>query len=80
MGYHKREIKKGVLGETSKIVEEFQEFFDAVEQEHIMLQLCELSDILGAIEAYTKKYNITLNDLIKMKDSTKSAFEEGIRT
>ncbi len=32
MGYHKKEIKKGVLGEYSKIKEEFKELTDAVDQ------------------------------------------------
>lgn len=42
--------------------------------------LQELSDMLGAIEAYVAKYNITLIDLIIMKDATKRAFESGHRT
>jgi len=31
MGYHKRKITKGVLGEYSKIQEEMEELKDAVE-------------------------------------------------
>ncbi len=79
MGYHQREIKKGQLGEFSKIVEEIEELLDAHQQSAKMLELCEFCDLLGAIEAYTAKNNITLNDLIQMKNLTKSAFESGDR-
>lgn len=80
MGYHKTEISKGTLGEFSKIKEEFLEFTDAVEQENPILQLVELSDMLGAIEFYIKKYNITLQDLINMSELTKSTFTDGRRS
>jgi phosphoribosyl-ATP pyrophosphohydrolase len=76
MGYHKIEIKKGVLGEISKITEEYQELIDANNQENKVLVICELCDLIGAIEAYSQKYNLSLPDLIKMMESTKSAFIE----
>jgi len=80
MGYHNRQIEKGVLGEFSKIKEEFEELSDANEQKNPILELCELSDLVGAIEEYTtKKYNITLNDLINMKNATIRAFKDGTR-
>lgn len=79
MGYHKRVIDKGVFGEPSKISEEFFEFADALEQNNVLMALQELSDMLGAIEAYVNKYNMSLNDLIKMKDATRRAFESGHR-
>jgi hypothetical protein len=80
MAYHKTEIPKGVYGEFSKIREEFLEFQDAYQQEDKILQLCELSDMLGAIEEYTiNNFNIELKDLIKFSDKTKSAFIEGKR-
>ena len=79
MGYHKREIKKGQLGEFSKIEEEIEELKDAVEQNIAPLIICELCDMIGAIELYAQKWNITLDDLIKMKDLTKSSFVEGKR-
>ena len=80
MGYHTRKIDKGVLGETSKIREEYEEFVDAVAQGNSVMKLVELSDLIGAIEAYVeKRHNITLNELIIMKNATKSAFEEGDR-
>lgn len=80
MGYHVNIIDKGELGKYSKIIEEFQELQDANEQRNPILELCELADLIGAIEAYTTtQYNITLDDLIEMKERTKEAFEEGIR-
>lgn len=41
--------------------------------------LAELSDLLGAIESYVSKYNISLEDLFIMKDATKRAFQSGRR-
>jgi len=80
MGYHNREIKKGVLGEFSKIQEEFDELSDAIEQNDKVLQLCELTDLIGAIEEYSLgKFNITLDDLITFSNKTKSAFKENKR-
>lgn len=79
MGYHKRKIKKGKLGNFSKIREEFEELEDAVTQKISPLIICELCDMIGAIESYANRWNITLDELIKMKDLTKSAFEEGKR-
>jgi hypothetical protein len=38
-----------------------------------------LCDLIGAIEAYAEKFNLTIEDLIKMKNLTKSAFVEGKR-
>lgn len=80
-GYHLREIERGVFGEVSKIKEEFEEFLEALEQENKVMALVELSDLLGAIEGYTsKKFNLTLEDLLTMKKATQRAFESGART
>jgi phosphoribosyl-ATP pyrophosphohydrolase len=80
MGYHKTEITKGILGEFSKINEEFEELTDANNQDNKVLIICELCDLIGAIEAYsTQNFNLSLDDLIKMKDATKSAFQDGKR-
>lgn len=78
-GYHLSPIQKGVFGEPSKISEEFFEFADALEQGNNLMALQELSDMIGAIEAYVMKYNLTLDDLIKMKNATRRAFESGHR-
>jgi len=80
MGYHKKEIIKGVLGEYSKIKEEFDEFTDAHQQLDSILMLCELSDMIGAIEAFTYgNWNIDLLQLKEFSDKTKQAFQEGKR-
>ena len=78
-GYHQKIIQKGVLGEPSKIREEFEEFMDSVAQDNPVMALIELSDLIGAIEAYAEKNNVTLDNLITMKNATKRAFETGHR-
>jgi hypothetical protein len=80
MGYHKRKIKKGVLGQPSKIREEFEEFEEALEQNNHVMAFIELSDMLGAMESYVQKYHLSLQDLITMKNATQSAFIDGDRT
>lgn len=79
MSYHNVSIEKGILGEFSKIKEEFQELEDAVTQDNKVLQICELCDLIGAIELYSHKFNLSLQDLIQMKESTKNAFKSGSR-
>lgn len=79
MGYHINAIPKGELGEFSKVEEEFLELHDALQQANSVMILCELADLIGAIEAYAGKWNITLDDLIVMKERTKSAFKDGSR-
>ena len=79
MGYHKRTIEKGIIGEFSKIAEEFEELQDAEDQKCKGLIICELCDLVGAIEEYAKTYNLTLDDLKQFSDLTKSAFLEGKR-
>lgn len=80
MGYHKKIISKGIYGEFSKIKEELQELEDAFEQNDKILQMCELTDLIGAIEGYAQKYfYLTLGDLKKFSDKTKNAFRENKR-
>lgn len=81
MGYHTRKIEKGVLGESSKIREELEELEDAEKQGAKLLALCELSDIIGAIDKYLDKHHCctTLEDLILMARMTAEAFKEGKR-
>lgn len=78
-GYHKREIKKGVLGEPSKIREELEEYEDAVEQGIMIMAQCELSDLYGALEALAAQHDLTMDDLSAMSDATKRAFKDGTR-
>jgi hypothetical protein len=79
MGYHTKEIQKGILGKSSKIKEELYELFDAEEQGVKILAHCELADIYGALEACAESYGLTMEDLRKMLELTKSAFKEGSR-
>jgi hypothetical protein len=81
MGYHINPIKKGVLGESSKIQEELDELIDAEQQKSKVMQAVELSDLIGAIELYAEKQlGLTLEDLIIFKDITKRAFQDGTRS
>ena len=80
MGYHKRQITKGIVGEFSKIQEEVEELTDAIEQDDKVMQICELTDLIGAIESFSiNNFNLTLEDLIKFSNKTKEAFKEGKR-
>ena len=80
MGYHKREIPKGEYGEFSKITEEYTELLDAYEQDDRILQLCELADLIGAIEAYSEVLlGASLEDILKFMEKTKQAFVDGER-
>lgn len=54
MAYHKREIQKEVLGEFSKIKEEFEELNDVQEQGNKILQICELTDLVGTSKSTLK--------------------------
>ncbi len=79
-GYHLTKIPKGKFGRFSKVEEEFLECKDAINQENRIMTLCELSDLVGAIEAFAlKEFNISLDDIIKMKNATKRAFVSGTR-
>lgn len=80
-GYHISTIPRGFFGEPSKIMEEAYEFQDAILQGNPVMALCELSDLLGAMEGYlaAKHPTITLGHLVKMKDATRRAFEDGTR-
>lgn len=81
MGYHKTKIERGEFGELSKIREEFEELLDANAQSAKIMVLCELSDLIGAIEGYLKKYHpgFTMADLTQMSALTQSAFLDGSR-
>lgn len=80
MGYHIKEIERGTYGEFSKIKEEFLECEDAIQQGNKIMTLVELSDMIGAIEGYCKNnFNITIDDLIIMKNATSKAFNDGTR-
>lgn len=79
-GYHIRKIKKGKFGEWSKVREEFEECEDAIAQDIKVMVLMELSDLMGAIEAYVRQqHNMSLKDLRKMAKVTSRSFKTGKR-
>lgn len=79
-GYHLRPIDKGTYGEFSKVQEEIAELEDAYSQESKVLQIVEICDLLGALEAYaTNHLGVQLSDLVYFKDITKRAFLNGHR-
>lgn len=80
IGYHVREIPRGVYGEPSKIYEECEEFRDAIEQDSMVLAINELSDLYGAIKAYVEARGWSMTDLAAMSEITERAFESGERT
>lgn len=80
MSYHLRPIKvRGVLGQSSKIAEELDEYVEATEQGNKILALCELADLYGALEAVAHTHGMKMTDLAKMADATKRAFQSGAR-
>jgi len=81
-GYHLNQIpKSNELGSIYKIIEEYEEFIDASLQDIHIMGLVELSDLYGAIESYINKhYNLKMEDLKKMSDTTKRAFINGRRS
>lgn len=78
-GYHRKEIRRGVFGELSKIREELDELEDAAEQNVRVMVGCELSDLYGALRAYADRQGFTMVDLEKMADISKKVFESGYR-
>lgn len=78
-GYHLQPIERGTLGQFSKIKEEFLELEDAVKQKNLILQMVEMSDLLGAIEQYGKTLGLSLDDIIRMLRATERAFKNGHR-
>ena len=81
MAYHKKDIEKGVIGDSSKIREELEELLDAESQDNKVMALIELSDIIGSIEMYLEKRypSISVEDLIIMARATISSFKDGTR-
>ncbi len=62
MSYHTKHIPKGVVGEFSKI----EELKDAVEQQDKVLTICELTDLVGAIQLFAaSKFNLSMEDKVQ---------------
>lgn len=80
-GYHTTEIRKGVIGDFSKVEEEWQEVLDARKQDSKVMELVELSDMIGAIDLYLKnKFNMSVLDLTSFSEITQRAFKSGHRS
>lgn len=78
-GYHVKNIPKGVLGTSSKIMEEALEFQDAIDQGCRVMAIQELADLYGAMDAYLLQFNLTMSDLANMSAVTTRAFQSGRR-
>jgi hypothetical protein len=63
--WHVNSIKKGKLGELSKIAEELEEAIDAEQQGQDLMLMFELSDICGACGKVAEKYGFNLKQLVK---------------
>jgi len=70
-GYHLDKIKKGEIGEASKIREELAELKDAEAQGVRIMALVELSDMYGAIYRYLEKHfpETTMEDLRQLSET-----------
>lgn len=82
MGYHLRPITpRGKYGEISKLEEEVDEIKEAIEQKNMIMVLCELSDLYGAMEGFLEHNfpGMTMEDVKTMSAATKRAFEDGDR-
>lgn len=81
-GYHLVAIARGELGEISKIREELDELADAMAQGSRVMALVELSDLMGAVQAFMERHlpGTSMQDLQTFSDITKRAFKNGRRT
>lgn len=80
MGYHKVSIPRGQYGAFDKIIEEFHELQDAHKQQIRIMELCELADLVGAVEGYVEQqFGMKLDDVLQMMQATKRAFQDGSR-
>lgn len=79
--YHIMDIPKAPSGSFFKIYEEVFEMLDAIKQENKLMELQELSDMIGACKQYinTNYNDITFNDILKMTEATERAFKSNKR-
>lgn len=80
-GYHLSQIEKGEYGTLSKVREEFEELCDAVLQDNRIMALCEVADMIGALEGWLEQYapGFSWDDIFRMKAATRRAFADGTR-
>lgn len=82
-GYHAVKFPKGTPGEADKILEETAEFLDAHLRGKKIMALVELSDLVGAIEAYLEREygdKVVLADILAMSSLTRQSFRVGERS
>ncbi len=81
-GYHLVSIPRGELGELSKIQEELDELKDAMAQGSRVMAAVELSDMLGAVQAFLDRHlpGTTMQDLLAFSSITQRAFINGRRS
>ena len=75
--YHLATFPKGELGEISKIQEELDELKDSANQGSKVMELVELSDLIGAVEMYLEKHHpgTKLLDLKVFSDITRRSYQ-----
>lgn len=80
-GYHLVPIRKGELGELSKIQEELDELSDGFAQGDRILMAVELADLYGAMELFIEKHlpGVTMADVARFSAITRRAFANGRR-
>jgi hypothetical protein len=80
-GYHLVPIRKGVLGELSKVQEELDELSDGFAQKDRILMSVEVADLYGALELFVEKHlpGLTMEDVAKFSATTRRAFTNGRR-
>ena len=71
-GYHLVPIRKGVLGELSKIQEELDELADGHAQKDRILMSVELADLYGAMQLFLEKHlpTYTMDDIEQLAAET----------
>jgi len=79
MSYHKIKICKHDVKSPFKLQEEFFEYLDAVANKNPIMAVQELSDLYGCLENEISKYGMSVEDLKKMSELTKSVFKSGLR-
>ncbi|QHJ75821.1 hypothetical protein vBAbaMPhT2_218 [Acinetobacter phage vB_AbaM_PhT2] len=74
-GYHVADIKKSMHSSAYKLIEEAQEFIDALASDNRIMAQVELSDLYGALKHQANQLGVSLKDLDIMSETTKGAFE-----
>lgn len=78
---HVNPIPKGVTGDFSKLIEEFEEAKDAHTQGLPLMELWEWGDFFAAFICYLRKHypSIQIEDVLAQAKHTDSLFARGLR-